>query len=73
MNRTIRWSLLIAFLVVVGMWPAATAPVELACAGVAAIVAAVPGPLLLAVMVVGWLKFRPVPVPVKAKTKTKTA
>ncbi|MFF2168144.1 hypothetical protein ACFVWP_46940 [Streptomyces sp. NPDC058175] len=70
MNRTIRWTLLIGFLVVVGMWPAATAPVELACAGVSAIVAAVPGPLLLAVMVVGWLKYRPAPV--KAK-KTKTA
>lgn len=41
-----RWLILIGFLIVVGIWPAAAAPVVLAAAGLAVIFAAVPVPVL---------------------------
>lgn len=61
MNRIARWLLLVAFLIVVGLWPAALAPVDLAAAGAAAILAAIPGPVLLALAAIGWLKHKPAP------------
>lgn len=60
-STTIRWAILAAFLVVVGLWPAAVAPVTLAAAGAGAVLAAIPGPVLLAVAVIAWLKHRPAP------------
>lgn len=47
MIRIIRWSLLAAYLIVVGLWPAAAAPVALLAAGLAVIAAAIPAPVWL--------------------------
>lgn len=59
MLRIIRWSLLAVFLIVVGLWPAAAAPVGLAFAGLGHLLALIPGPVLLAIAVIAWLKHRP--------------
>ncbi|WP_055693021.1 hypothetical protein [Streptomyces prasinopilosus] len=59
MNRTAHWLLLIAFLIAVGLFPAALAPVTLAVAGAAAVLATVPGPVWVAVGVIAWLKHKP--------------
>lgn len=59
MFRIIRWALLAAFLIVVGLWPAAATPVTLAATGAAEVLAAIPGPVLLAVAVIAWLKHKP--------------
>ena len=61
MFRIIRWPLLALFLIVVGAWPAAAMPITLAGAGAAVILAAIPGPALLAIVVIAWLKHRPAP------------
>lgn len=61
MNRIIRWALLIAFLIVVGLWPTALAPVSLALAGAAAVLATVPASVWVAVGVIAWLKHKPTP------------
>lgn len=55
------WLLFIAFLIVVGLWPAAVAPVVWASAGAAAVLATIPGPVLLAVVVIAYLRNRPAP------------
>lgn len=59
MFRIIRWLLLAVFLIVVGLWPAAAAPIGLAASGAAVILAAVPGPVLLAGAVIAWLHHQP--------------
>ncbi|MEU5477473.1 hypothetical protein [Streptomyces mirabilis] len=56
--RFILWSLLAAFLIVVGLWPAAAAPVVLASAGLTVVVAKIPGVLLL-VAAVAYLRRKP--------------
>ncbi|MFD8200000.1 hypothetical protein [Streptomyces sp. NPDC059701] len=62
MNRNvIRWALIAAFLVVVGMWPAAATPVTLAAAGGDHLIAAIPGPVLLLAAAVVWLRYRTTP------------
>jgi hypothetical protein len=61
MSRIIRWLLLALFLIVVGLWPAAVAPVALAGAGLAAVIGAIPGPVLVLAAAVAWLKHRPTP------------
>ncbi|MFJ4785116.1 hypothetical protein [Streptomyces sp. NPDC088794] len=62
MFRIIAWLLLlVAFLIVVGLWPAAAAPVGLAFAGLAVIVGAIPGPVWLLVAGAVWLRFRHAP------------
>jgi hypothetical protein len=45
MLRTLLLSLLAAYLIAVGIWPAAAAPVSLAFAGLAVLVGLVPGPV----------------------------
>jgi len=62
MLRILAWSLLAAYLITVGLWPAAIAPVSLAFAGLGAAVAAIPGPVLALAAGVAWLKHRPAPV-----------
>ncbi|MER7953863.1 hypothetical protein [Streptomyces sp. NPDC096030] len=52
---------LIAFLIVVGLFPAAVAPVTLATSGLAAVLAVIPGPVYLLAGVIAWLKYRPQP------------
>jgi hypothetical protein len=61
MIRIALWLALFAFLVVVGVWPAAAAPVTLAFAGAAAVLAAIPGPVWIAIGVIAWLKHKPTP------------
>lgn len=61
MFRTLRWLPLALFLIVVGLWPAAAAPISLAATGAAVIITAIPGPVFLAVAVIAWLKHRPTP------------
>jgi hypothetical protein len=48
-------------LAVVGLWPAAAAPIGLAASGVSVILGAIPGPVLVLAAVVAWLKHRPTP------------
>lgn len=60
-SHTIRWVILAAFLVIVGLWPSAVAPINLAAAGASAVLAAIPGPVLVALAVLTWLKHRPAP------------
>jgi hypothetical protein len=62
MNRHIaRWALLFVALAVVGLWPATATPVTLAASGAAVILATIPGPVLLAVAVIVWLRHKPTP------------
>lgn len=62
MLRYIAWALLALYLLVVGLAPAALAPVTLAFAGLAAVIATIPPSVLALVAVVVWLKHRPAPV-----------
>lgn len=48
MLRIIRWSLIAAYLIVVGLWPAAAVPVALLAAGLVVIAASIPLPIWLA-------------------------
>ncbi|WP_329114490.1 hypothetical protein [Streptomyces sp. NBC_01353] len=59
-------TVLVAFLIVVGMWPAAIAPITLATTGLAAVLATIPGPVYLLAGVIAWLKYRPQPKPATA-------
>jgi len=61
MLRYIAWALAALYLLVVGLAPAALAPVTLAFAGLAALIAVVPGPVWIAAAVIAWLKHRPAP------------
>lgn len=67
MLRILLIALLGLYLIAVGVWPAALAPVSLAFAGLAAILGVVPGPAWLLLAGIAWLKHRPAP------TKTATA
>ena len=64
--RYILWSLLAAYLLVVGLWPSAAAPVSLTLDGLNAVLATIPGPVLLLAAVIGWLKHRPTAKPAVA-------
>jgi hypothetical protein len=59
MPRIFRWLLLAAVLTVIGLWPAAVAPIGLAATGAAVIISAIPGPVLLAAAYLAWLHHRP--------------
>lgn len=61
MIRILAWLALAGYLALVGLWPAAAAPVALTAAGAAAVIAAIPGPALALIAVVLWLKHRPAP------------
>lgn len=56
--RFIKWSLLAAFLIIVGLWPAAAAPVVLASAGAAVVVGKIPGVVLVGIAAITWLRHR---------------
>lgn len=66
MFRIIAGLLLAAYLLVVGLWPSAAAPVGLAFAGLVVVGGAIPGPVWLLVAVVAWLKHRPTTTPATA-------
>lgn len=51
--RFILWSLLAAYLTLIGLWPAAAAPVALAAAGVGTVIGQLPVVLVIAAAV--WL------------------
>lgn len=59
--RYIAWSAIAIFLIVVGLWPAAATPVALVGAGLGTVIAALPGPALLLIAGIAWLKHRPAP------------
>lgn len=56
-----RWLLLAAVLIVIGLWPTAVAPIVWASAGAATVLAAIPGPVLLAASAVAYLRYRNAP------------
>jgi hypothetical protein len=59
-RHPILWSLIAAYLIVVGLWSAAATPVVLAGAGLGHLLTALPAPALLAVAGIAWLRHRPV-------------
>ncbi|EFE65798.1 predicted protein [Streptomyces viridosporus ATCC 14672] len=61
MLRYTAWALLALYLLTVGLWPAALAPVTLTLAGLGAVIATIPPSVLLLAAVVAWLKHRPTP------------
>jgi hypothetical protein len=61
MPRTLRWLPLAVALIVIGIWPAAATPIQLAATGAAVIITAIPGPVFLAIALIAWLKHRPTP------------
>ncbi|NUS09591.1 MAG: hypothetical protein HOV97_44330 [Nonomuraea sp.] len=65
MFRVVAWTFLALFLLLVGAWPAAAAPVSLAFAGAGVIASKIPGVVLLGAGVVAWRRHRPTPAPVK--------
>ncbi|MEV8548340.1 hypothetical protein AB0L04_00595 [Streptomyces glaucescens] len=66
MIRIIRWLLLAAFLIFVGLWPAAATPVGLAATGAAVILGLIPVPVWLAAGLIAWWRHQPAPAPVSA-------
>lgn len=56
--RYILWSLLALFLITVGLWPAAAAPVVLASVGAAVVVGKIPGVVLAGIATIVWLRHR---------------
>ncbi|MFJ9420720.1 hypothetical protein [Streptomyces sp. NPDC101249] len=45
--RPVRWLLLATFLIVVGVWPSAAAPIGLAATGAGTVLGLIPGPVLM--------------------------
>ncbi|MGX1129915.1 membrane protein YdbS with pleckstrin-like domain [Streptomyces glaucescens] len=66
MFRIVRWLLLAAFLITVGLWPAAATPINLAVAGAAVILGTIPAQLWLIAALVAWWRHRPAPAPAPA-------
>ena len=54
-----RWLLIAAVLIVIGLWPAAVAPIAWASAGAATVIGAIPGPVLVLAAVVAYFHLRP--------------
>lgn len=55
MFRIIAWLLLASYLLIVGLWPAAAAPVGLAFTGLGVLLAAIPLPAVIAIgAVIAW-------------------
>jgi hypothetical protein len=61
-RRVLLWSLLAAYLIVIGLWASAAAPIVLALAGLATVLAAIPSSVLALAAVAAWLARRPTPV-----------
>ncbi|HEY1094965.1 MAG TPA: hypothetical protein VGE61_09685 [Glycomyces sp.] len=66
MFRVIAWALLVLYLLIVGAFPAAVAPVSLAFTGLGFVGAAIPGWVLLLAAAAVWRKFQPTPKPATA-------
>ncbi|WP_442803639.1 hypothetical protein OG411_29930 [Streptomyces pseudogriseolus] len=65
MIRIALWVLAALYLLLVGLWPAALAPVALALSGATTLIAAVPGVVWVAAGVIAWLKHKSTPTPAK--------
>ncbi|NUQ97524.1 MAG: hypothetical protein HOY79_13550 [Streptomyces sp.] len=66
MLRTILWSLLAAYLIAIGLWHSAAAPVSLAFAGLAVLIGLVPAYVwVVAVGAIWWRHRRTTVVPVE--------
>ncbi|MFZ4150498.1 hypothetical protein [Streptomyces pseudogriseolus] len=65
MIRIVLWVLAALYLLLVGLWPPALAPVALALSGATTLIAAVPGVVWVAAVVIAWLKRKPTPTPAK--------
>lgn len=63
MLRIILWALAAFYLLLVGLCPAAAAPLGLAFGGLAVIVGLIPGPILALAAVVLYLRHRPASTP----------
>lgn len=63
MFRIVAWSVLALFLLLVGAWPAAAAPIGLLGAGVATVLGLIPGPVLVLAATVVYLARRSAPTP----------
>lgn len=63
MLRIILIALLGLYLIAVGLWPAAGAPVAAAVAGAAFLLGLIPGPVWLGLGLIIWRKTEPAPVP----------
>lgn len=61
MLRIILLTALALYLITVGLWPPAAAPIALLLTGLAAVVGLVPGPVWLLTAGVAWLKHQPAP------------
>jgi hypothetical protein len=61
MLRIIAWAALALYLLIVGLIPAAAAPVPVIAAGAGVIAAAIPGPAWLAAAGIAWLRHKPAP------------
>lgn len=61
MLRIVLWASVALYLLIVGLTPAALAPLTLAFAGLTAVIAAVPPSVLLLAAAVVWLKRKPTP------------
>ncbi|MBB5932332.1 hypothetical protein [Streptomyces echinatus] len=66
MLRIIAVALLGLYLVAIGLWPPAAAPIGAAVTGLAVIVGLIPGPAWLGLGVIAWLRNRPAPAQVVA-------
>lgn len=55
MFRVIAWAVLALYLLIVGVWPEAAAPVSIAFTGLGVVLAAIPLPAVLAIVaVIAW-------------------
>jgi hypothetical protein len=66
MSRITAWALLALYLLAVGVYPAAVAPVAAVATGAAAVIAVIPAPALLLLAFIAW--YRRKPTPAQAKT-----
>lgn len=58
MFRFIAWVLLALYLLVVGLWPPAAAPLALMLAGLAVVAALIPGPAWALAAAIAWHRSR---------------
>jgi hypothetical protein len=58
--RPLLIALLTAYLLIVGLWSGAAAPIGLASDGAVAVLNSIPGPVLVGLAVIAWLRRRPV-------------
>lgn len=63
MLRIILIALLGLYLIAVGLWPAAAAPVSLLIAGLAVVLSLIPTPVWLITAGIAWARLQPVPAP----------